>query len=205
MKKHIISTLCVSLLLAASYAQAQEPGKPALQLTQVIDDALFSPTSALKLTHQEISMLTNALLLLYMESHFILRSHIAPVTEELERRKEVIEKTRIACSEYIKTHGSESLQAAMNLLQHNTQSLKRSYLNKYQEELISGERDTFVHAQALQQVTVNLYGIWYKTLFEGMKRNNFEASCFKFSFNIEGLVPEEARKQDMPAPNSLMQ
>lgn len=151
-----------------------------------------------------MSILTNALLLMYMESHYVLRAHTSVISEQVQHKKEVIEKTRTACMAYIKAHGSEQLQAAVSLLEHNTKALKRTYLNKHQEELISGERDTFVHAKALQQVTVNLMGLWYKSLYEGMKKNNFTANCFKISFNVEGLVPEAARSGELPAPNLLM-
>lgn len=205
MKKHSISTLCLSLLLAGSYARAHDAAAPVSQLSQTIDQSIFSPSSPLKLTHQEISMLTNLTLMMYMDAHYTLRSHMTELSAETTHRKEVISKTCNGCVSYIKAHGSEQLKLAVNLLEHNTKALKRTYLNKYQDELISGERDSFVHAQALEQVTINLFGIWYAALYDGMKRNNFEASCFTLSFGVNGFIPETSRTGQMPAPQSLMQ
>ncbi len=205
MKKQILSKLCLALLLAAAQsAYAQDETNPVSELSQSISDALFLPTSSLKLTPQDINIFANALLLLYMESHYALRAHTSELTEQLLHRKEVIEKTCNACVTYIEEHGSESLQAMFSLLEHNTKSLKRTYLTKYQEELISGERDTFVHAQVLQQITINLFGLWYKTTYEGMTKNNFDTNCFKIAFNQEGLIPAEFRSGQLPAPNTLM-
>ncbi len=205
MKKQIVSKLCLALLLAAAPSvYAQNETNPVADLSQTISDALFLPTSSLKLTPQEINLFANALLLLYMESHYTLRAHTSELSEQLLHRKEVIEKTCAACIAYIQEHGSASLQAIYSLLEHNTKSLKRTYLNKYQEELISGERDTFVHAQVLQQITINLFGLWYKTTYEGMTKNNFEADCFKIAFNQEGLIPAEFRSGQLPAPSALM-
>lgn len=41
MKKQVISYLCLSLLLAASYARADDASTPVSQLAQTIDQAFF--------------------------------------------------------------------------------------------------------------------------------------------------------------------
>lgn len=204
MKKQLLYTLCLSALFSAVHTRTEGSINSTTQLSTTLEQAFFAPASGLHLTPEEMNMLANVTLFMYLESHYILRSHMTSLSDETKHRKEVMEKTCTVCLNYIATHGSPQLKAAMQLLEHNTKSIKKSYLNKYQEELISGERDTFVHAQALQQITANLFGLWYKAIYEGMKKYNYPAHCFKLSFNIDGLIQADALRGDMPTPSSLM-
>ncbi|MGE0010239.1 MAG: hypothetical protein AB7F19_06920 [Candidatus Babeliales bacterium] len=204
MKKQIFLPLCVSIMLSAVTLQADPGVNSAAQLAATLEQAFFAPTSELQLSPQEMNWLANAALFMYLESYYVLRSHIAQLTDDLKHRKEVIEKTCTACLNYIAKEGSPKLQGAMQLLAHSTKTVKKSYLNKYQEELISGERDTFVHAQALQQITANLFGLWYKALYEGMQKYKFDENYFNLTFNVDGIIPAQALRSAMPTPNSLL-
>lgn len=264
MKLH---ALAITLLLGAPAICANDTVDQISKLSQTIEESIFPPTSPLQLTPQEIGVVTNALLLLFLDAHDTLRSLTNPLTQDEQRKQHIIQQTLATSLEYIEQSENQKLQAVLTIVKRNAQSIIKTYLKKHQESLLADMRqshelmnsgsqllarvaqvyeeqlDNCVRADSqstdmiaffdaiystnellqdltdqlnygseqvkvvtrkLQQMSLNIFGLWYKVLYESMQKNGFDAPCFSIAFTQNQLIPESLRTTLLPSPASLM-
>ncbi len=259
--------LTLLLLVGMSAICANDTVDPISKLSQTIEESIFPPTSPLQLTPQEIGVVTNALLLLFLDAHDTLRSLSNPLTQDEQRKRHIIQQTLATSLEYIEQNKNPQLQAVISIVKRNGQSIIKTYLKKHQQSLLADMRqshelmdsgsqllarvaqiyeeqlDNYVRADSqntdmvtffdtiystnqslqeltqqlsdgseqvkvvtrkLQEMNLNIFGLWYKVLYEGMQKNGFDAPCFSIAFTQNQLIPESLRTTQLPSPASLM-